>query len=236
MNNNFFIWTESIYSFDSCRESINSFLRFHKDFNLNVFALEEHIKFLPVSEKITYHTFANINLLEHLRKRLFYRHKKIFSLDRRFFKKNNVNDFFGKSLLWGYILKKYINYPLIIHFSNKIIFSDSYVSHLIKMSYEYDLISKKILQNKSRKYINNLNFSYSFDHNLILLKPSLVPSISRINQYAFAKLIRGQNISNERLKIGFLDQLCRELISNNGKFKEINKKTFDSSVSFAKLK
>ena len=68
------------------------------------------------------------------------------------------------------------------------------------------------------------------------MKPSLVPSISRINQYAFAKLIRGQNKSNKRLKIGFLDQLCRELISNNGKFKEINKKNFDSSVSFAKLK
>ena len=234
MNNNFFIWTESIYSFDSCRESINSFLKFHKNLYLNVFALEEHIKFLPVSEKITYHTFAKINLLDHLRKRLFYGNKKIFSLDRRFFKRNNVNDFFGKSLLWGYILKKYINYPLIIHFSNKIIFSDSHLSHLIKMSYEYDLISTKILQNKKRKYIKNLNCSYSFDHNLILLKPFLIPSISRINQYAFAKLIRGQNKSNERLKIGFLDQLCRELISNNGKFTEINQKTFDSSVSFPK--
>ena len=116
--NNFFIWTEAIYSFDCCRESINSFLKFHKNLYLNVFALEEHIKFLPVSEKITYHTFAKINLLDHLRKRLFYGNKKIFSLDRRFFKRNNVNDFFGKSLLWGYILKKYINYPLIIHFSN----------------------------------------------------------------------------------------------------------------------
>ena len=234
MNNNFFIWTESIYSFDSCRESINSFLKFHKDLNLNVFALEEHIKFLPVSEKVTYHTFAKTNLLEHLRKRLFYRHKKIFNLDQRFFKKNNFNDFFGKSLLWGYILKKYINFPLIIHFSNKIIFSDSYLSHLIKMSNGYDLISTKILQNKKRKYNKNLNCSYSFDHNLILLKPSLVPSISRINQYAFAKLIRGQNISNQRLKIGFLDQLCFELISNNGKFTEINQNSFNSSVSFAK--
>ena len=232
--NNFFIWTESIYSFDSCKESINSFLKFHEDLNLNVFALEEHIKFLPVSEKVTYHTFAKTNLLEHLRKRLFYRHKKIFNLDQRFFKKNNLNDFFGKSLLWGYILKKYINFPLIIHFSNKIIFSDSYLSHLIKMSYGYDLISTKILQTKKRKYTKNLNCSYSFDHNLILLKPSLVPSISRINQYAFAKLIRGQNISNERLKIGFLDQLCCELISNNGKFTEINQKTFGSSVSFPK--
>ena len=133
-----------------------------------------------------------------------------------------------KSFLWAYILKKYKNYSLIVHFSNKIIFSDSALSYLLKKSYEYDLISTRILENKKRKYGKIMNYSYAVDQNFFLFKPSLVPSIVRINQYGLAKLIRGEKKGNGRLKVRFFAEICRELIANNGKFTEINKKYFES--------
>ena len=72
-----------------------------------------------------------------------------------------------------------------------------------------------------------MNYSYAVDQNFFLFKPSLVPSIVRINQYDLAKLIRGEKKGNGRLKVKFFAEICHELISNNGKFTEINKKYFE---------
>ena len=217
-------------SLEDCKSSIKSFLDFHNNLQLNVFAFEDDIKFLPKSKNITYHGFSKVSYLNFLKFKFLYRFKEIFKINERlivkYFKKRSK----VKSIFWAYIFKKYMNKSFIIHFNNKIIFKSPVIFYLIENANKYDLIAMKRIINNNRIYKNKI-YPYGVDTSLFLFKPSLVPSISRLKQYSLAKLIQGENKYDKKILFKFFDNIYNELVANNGKTKIFSKKQFDSFVS-----
>ena len=233
MDKKYFIWTDCIGSLADSKKSINSFLKFHSAIHLNVFGFEDDIKKLPVSKNITYHKFSKISFFKYLNYKIIYRYKNSLTLDQLLIKRSSEKESKGISLFWAYILKKYINNSLIIHFDNKITFKSSAIFSLIEYSEEYDLIGIKKIIKDNNKFRNTI-YSDGIDSKFFLIKPSLIPSISRLNQYYLSKLIQGEDKNDQKISFEFFDRICKELIANNGKIKFISNKQFDTFVSLKK--
>ena len=228
MDNNYFIWTDSIGSLTDSENSINSFLKYHNGLHLNVFGFEDDIKMLPLSKNITYHRISKISFLKYLNYKISYRYKNILNLDQLLIKRSSYNKSKSRSILWAYILKNYINKSFLIHFSHKISFKSPAIFSLIEAAEEYDLIGKKKIINYDNK------FRKEIDYKFFLIKPFLIPSISRLKQYSLSRLIEGKNKNDENISFEFFDKICEELIANNGKIKLISKKQYDSFVLLGK--
>ena len=217
-----FIWTECLGCPLIGKISIESFILHHQNLKLNVFAYKEDIKELPNNKNITYHEVDKLNIFYSFRNRIFNNFKKNYKIDeinlKRYFKKGHK----GTAELWAFILKNFKNYDCMIHFDSDVVFCDSAINLLLKESEKFDLIGQ------CRPYKNNTNNDFVREYpDLVatccfLFKPSLAPSISRINQKKLAKAIQGKYKLTGKKLLDFFDQISHEIILNNGKIKFIS--------------
>ena len=221
-----FIWTECYGCPLIGRISIESFINFHKNLKLNVFAYEEDIKNLPKNKNIIYHKINKINFTSSIKNRFLNIFKKSYEIDeinlKNYFKKGHK----GTAEIWAYILKKFSKFENMIHFDSDVIFCDSAIELLIKEAKNYDLIGQ------CRPYKNNINndsvreFPDLVQTCCFLFKPSLIPSISRIKQKKLSLAIQGKYKLIGKKLLDFFDQISHEIILNNGKVKFISVEKF----------
>ena len=217
-----FIWTECLGCPLIGAVAIKSFIKFHDNLELNVFAYLEDLEYLPKNKRIIYHVFPKESFIKSYINRFLNKFKQTYNIDelilKNYFKKGHK----GTSELWAYILKKFSNFECMIHFDSDVVFCDNAINLLIRKSKNYDLIGQ------CRPYKNNTNNNLVREYpDLVatccfLFKPSLAPSIKRINQKSLALAIQGKNKITGKKLLDFFDQISHEILLNNGSIKFIS--------------
>jgi len=221
-----FIWTECLGCPLIGKVAINSFIKFHNNLELNVFAYREDLEYLPKNKRIIYHVFPKQSLIKSYLNRLLNKFKKTYNIDEQILKNYFKKGHKGTSELWAYILKKFSNFECMIHFDSDVVFCDNAINLLIRKSKNYDLIGQ------CRPYKNNTNNNLVREYpDLVatccfLFKPSLAPSIKRINQKSLALAIQGKNKITGKKLLDFFDQISHEILLNNGEIKFISIEKF----------
>ena len=76
-----FIWTECLGCPLIGTVAINSFIKFHDNLELNVFAYCEDLEHLPKNKRIIYHVFPKQSLIKSYINRILNKFKQTYNID-----------------------------------------------------------------------------------------------------------------------------------------------------------
>ena len=229
--NSYFIWTECLGCSEKIKNELKVFISSKSNIHLNVFIFEEDIYSLPLHKNITYHKLPKKNLLIDKVDQFLNLFKVKFIPSERILRNYLKKELILKSIIWAYILKKYSNYSLLIYYDLRLNLNQAVFENLIKKSNNYDLILGK------KDVINKNNFGNKFKYSLkshicfFLLKPSLLPSITRLRQYSLAKFIEGRYKLRNRYTYRFFDKISKEINANGGQKYEFDINNYNNFLN-----
>tara|TARA_Y200000002_G_scaffold309376_1_gene265818 strand:+ start:12 stop:722 length:711 start_codon:yes stop_codon:yes gene_type:complete len=218
MNN--FIWTESFGETKKGAEVINEFIKNNKNIELNVFTLNQDIKYLPISKNITYHTFNKLNFISCIYNRVLSNFQEKYNLNENLLKNFHSNNN-SKAYLWAYIFKNFSHCSNFIHFDKNLNLKKNFLSELIILSMKYDIVAQ--FDYRGHIFLNKSHKKYYYEpSSLFTFKPTLCSSIKRLPQKKLEFFLRCKKNAFGKITSNFCDKIFLEIFINKGHFKFLN--------------